>query len=914
MECRESSQSSGISLADISINTNLSDSELDDEDTVLGSNKFCVVKKQLQNGGIFDIKSSGNGTVENVFNFSSNLPSRVVDNPRPCRTVPEGDVMPLGDVRHALQENSSFLNDQNLIYDLLQSLDVQIKKSSSDSNTYGSNTNTLDLSVSRDPPNKDPGPGFTFGALSGFTSQSSKPINEDYMHNAVGGSSLKDRPQDFSSKQVAFNKLGLGSSPLDTEPIPKSPLEVSQMQGLLQQLSSLRWRLGGWELAGLDPPTDERSASVFVHKLLMTLGAQREQNKYLEEQFVNSEKKLKRACEELTVFKKLQDKEKGRLQEADTQIGILQRDWIKTYESSCSEIRRVLHESHQMKKEQETIKKENIELENKLQHFRELTKDHQTLKISLEEVQSQLSDSKRQTADMAEENARIYDSLQDKEQHIRELEEIELINMKRELDEKTSSLEALETSNKELVRSKAHLADDFHILHKQYQALLKKIVHEKEEKESALKEKETLEAQVYDLTVKLSAMKNELHDHYQTQVQELVNHKTETLQTQIQNHEATLKRNLEEQLNALRNSHHHALTKIQEGHNKEIQDLCSAQSLKVSELQNQLHQLHNENLALRTQQQSIFKAVSSILAPESQVHNPKAMSSQKIQEIYPWNNNIASTSTPINTRPISPVCDNATKGMPSKTGSYHTSAKSEQNCIPFRVPELGRFTSSSSDSGNSAFMDGKETVRQNGGGSLLNTCSSKDLYCSSKSEGVILPSTQLNENGIAYSIEREFRSLPDLQNRKDFNHIDCRQDMYDRVPSETENALINSTRRMALPAYQNLLEKEASTNFARKEKQAEKLYLGLRKIYRASEILQNDEETVDDFSNLIQVDKEMAKLKQDLMLIKSSNRTTDSEAPTHDTSFDQEPANITLRKLNQVSTLLSQFVKQPASS
>ena len=54
-------------------------------------------------------------------------------------------------------------------------------------------------------------------------------------------------------------------------------------------------------------------------------------------------------------------------------------------------------------------------------------------------------------------------------------------------------------------------------------------------------------------------------------------------------------------------------------HNKEIQDLCSAHSSRITQLQKQIQQLQEENHALKAQHQGIITAVSSILTPRDPV-------------------------------------------------------------------------------------------------------------------------------------------------------------------------------------------------------------------------------------------------------------------------------------------------------
>ncbi|XP_045111392.1 uncharacterized protein LOC123504712 isoform X2 [Portunus trituberculatus] len=88
------------------------------------------------------------------------------------------------------------------------------------------------------------------------------------------------------------------------------------------------------------------------------------------------------------------------------------------------------------------------------------------------------------------------------------------------------------------------------------------------------------------------------------------------------------------------------------------------------------------------------------------------------------------------------------------------------------------------------------------------------------------------------------------------------------------------------------------------------------KIRKASEIIQATDLTDEDVSYQdgdemlfnSEEDGEMARILNKLKMVNQSTQEAQSDVPTHDTSLDQDPASITLHRLSQVSSVLSQYV------
>ncbi|XP_068235445.1 cingulin-like [Palaemon carinicauda] len=896
MDCKLSSQSSGISLADISV-SNISDTELEDEDTVLGSNgsqkSYNAAepshpresRNERQNFGCFAHPGiSRNGQRLPVQSLAPEFDRKIEKN---------SHQMPLGDVKFALQENHELLNDHALLKELLQSIDRKLA-----SNSESIQTSTVfrpeSPLMSYGPPNKDPGPGRAAAARS-VSPLDREPVSRQVLTSREHLFNLTDAPSNEASnrlpvdmkmlnKHVTFNKAESNCRVQESSNSEALSVKMSRSNELLKQLSDLRWRLTGWEEIGVDPPTDQSSALAFCHKLLHRLQTTLEQKRLIEEQLVSVERKLKKSCEEAAVMSRLNEKRQARMREADAQIAEIQHEWVSTRAANRNEVMRLQEECNKLRKEKESLAEDVLEMGKKISSYKEMHKDYLKVKNSLEEAVAQVGTSRRQAEEIAEENLRLSKKLEEKQKYLQEVEEVTLNNLKYDLDNANSRLAVLEKSNEKLMRTNTHLTEDLRMLHDQHKTLVQKVIVEEELKEASAKEREALTEQVKSLTSKMSSTKTELHNYYQSQVKELVGQKTETLQEQLMSLEFTLKDNLNEHLEAQREAHRLALTKIQEGHNKEVQDLCDAHSTRVTSLQKQIQQLQEENQALKVKHQSIIASVSSILTSQGETQNNQALN-QMLE--FP---NMASTSTPINTRPVSPQSNKFAKGRATaRNGSRPTSGKSGHNNA--RVPCLGHIGSSSSDSDISVFQEGSVTVR--------NAAERLQPYCNEKLEtngkNLNVESSQMKGNHpFKVNIgEYEYRSLPDLQRRLDpteKEHVDARKQFKSKDPiASAQKSGSFSGRDMPRPA--------------------------LGKIFRASEILRNDDDAAGEFSNLmVPVDLEMGRLIQEFKSMRSSSKTSESDVPTHDTSFDQDPANITLRKLNQVSTLLSRYVNDAPSS
>ncbi|XP_066972371.1 golgin subfamily A member 4-like [Macrobrachium rosenbergii] len=893
MDCKLSSQSSGISLGDISIG-NISDTELEDEETVLGSNGS---KKSYNAAKPLHSQEPHSGAPKNVQgrqqNFGGFASSAISKNGKPLpigRAVFEYQVpgydrnltknnqqMPLGDVKYALQENHDLLHDHSLLKELLQSIDRKLTSTSesAQSSTLCRSRSPL---MSYAPPNRDPGPGLVLDrepvpqqvfTPKGHLYSSSDPLSNEGSHQL---------PADLKilNKSVTFNTAESNSR------TPEScNLTSSGSSELLQQLSSLRWRLMGWEDVGVDPPTDQSSALAFCQKLLHMLQVAQEEKMLNDEEHVRMERKLKKSSEEAAVMGRLIEKFEARLREADAQLAEIQQEWISAHAANQNEVTRLRQEFDELKKEKESLAEDVMKKEEIILSYQKLDKDYEKVKISLEESVVQVGASRRQAEEMAEENFRLTRKLEEKQKYLQEVEEVTLGNLKYDLEKANHKLTTLETSNEKLTRTNTSIASDLRILRDQRQTLMEKLVEMKELKEAVIKEKQSLEEQVKTLTSKMSSTKTELHNFYQSQVEELVSKKTKALQEQLMSLEVTLRDNLNEHLEAQRETHCLALDRMQKGHNKEVQDLCDAHNARVTSLQQQIQQLQEENHDLKMKHQNVIAAVSSIVTSQGE---PQNSLTQMLE--FPK----MASSTPINNSPpVSPQSNRLMKGRPmARCGSRPTSGKRGQSTT--KVPSLGYIGSSSSDSDASVFQDGSITVRNVADRLQSNfSISNKKQEINCKNIKPVSSPSRINTG------EYENRCRPGTQKKHDATEKE--QSVGTRELVESKDPIVSSHKTgsflgidMPLPA--------------------------LGKIYRASEILQSDEAANAEFPNLhLPVDFEIGRFIQALPeSIRSSAKTSESDVPTHDTSFDQDPANVTLRKLNQVSTILSQYVNEAPSS
>ena len=167
MESKLSSQSSGISLADISVN-DISDSDLDNEETVFesvasGKSSISVELYSKRHAGNYRGRQDSVDTVTGAMannarkpHLPSSLAVSASDQDREMYAKNECH-MPLGDVKFTLQENHDLLSDHALLKELLQSIDIKLE-------TTAKSIKSANLSFG--PPNRDPGPGVVVEARS----------------------------------------------------------------------------------------------------------------------------------------------------------------------------------------------------------------------------------------------------------------------------------------------------------------------------------------------------------------------------------------------------------------------------------------------------------------------------------------------------------------------------------------------------------------------------------------------------------------------------------------------------------------------------------------------------------------------------------------------------------------------------
>lgn len=692
----------------------------------------------------------------------------------------------------------------------------------------------------------------------------------------------------------------------------------AQSHKILKQLSGLRWRLLGWEEVGTRPPTDNRSSLAFIHQLLNILQVHQVEKKHLEDELQTAKSMLRKVSDEAFIRQSLYEKREVRLMEADTHLSVIQKEWVGAQEIMQKEIMRLSARCNQLMEEKEFLKEKCNSMKKEMTKLKHTAKDYEKLKVTIKEIQDQCSASKKQAAEITHENLRLNHCLQEMQKSLQELEEVKLPQVQQELKIYKNKAKGLEEAHDKLFQTKALLEDDLRMLREQHKVLLEKVVEEEEMKEKLLKEKVLLEDHVKNLSAQVIATRTELHQHYQAQVEDLVGKKSQSLQEQLSKLELNMNKTLEEQLDAQRKSHHHACLNLQKGHEKKIREVESCHAMQILKLQHHLKMVEEENRRLQDQRQGIITAVSSILG----IHHEDIISAQNTSKVLGRENHEVqhnSMRSKVSSRPTSG--GNLSRGKSSsKNGSRPTSGKSTRD-----VPHLSLKSTSSSDSELSVFQDGGQTVRHLGVGSLDNVFFGNSLFendnnvkpINSRSKNVtgILGSDYPAMNSHVSNSEREYRSLPNLQSKSsvhDNHHCDSGtvglQQSHMNHPTGENNEL------RVHYACDN-----AKTNHKNKGHHQDPL-LSLcpfltKKIFKASEILQASDNTDDDGGELpaynkFEADQEMAMILKELnMQVKNNAKTSDSAGPTHDT-FDQDPASITLHKLSQVSTLLSQYVTQ----
>ncbi|XP_047495645.1 uncharacterized protein LOC125043532 [Penaeus chinensis] len=1077
------SQSSGVpslpscnKLAEISITTDISDSETDGDDKSLYNSMkpllfkksgfpilvdlghdtrersdadisaWCGEQQDAEKSRHRSLVSMGTKPIKlkpnvNEDRDGSNAPPSKVSN----TTETLSDGLSLDDVKVTLQENGNFLSDRGFLNELLKSIDEKIAED------IPMESQNLHQAV---PPTRDPGPGLNWNAhlnlqapkvgkegpylVPGYGSQerpdpSQKSCSSHRLTGSGEGHQSLDNKSKFKSTGDEYeqhlnpatepppldgilSQFGLKLTSRDWQKIPekhvkfdKVHFEVSSESGsdtdmgrgrsetvgrkdreqphlmqsarILKELTNLRWTLNGWCSVEANPPVDHKSTLYFMQQLLNMLHTQQLHKKYAEEELMKSQSELKRVGKELYVLREAQENREARLREADSQLGQIQNEWLGVHKKLQDELQNHRMEVHQLKQERDSLQEEIGLMKKDMTRMMGTIKSHEQSKYTLEEMQGQLSASRKQVIEVVQENSRLNRHLREKEESLQELEVVKLPQAQKELETARKKLNDLETSLEQVVRDKAHLEDDLRLLQDQYKTLLERVVEEEDKREQALKDKAKLERQVEDLAAKMTVMKQELHDYYQARVEELVGQKSQSLQDQLNTLETNLKGSLEDQLDVQRKSHNYAVTNLQASHEEELKKVRASHMSQLSQLQQEVKALQAENQALQSQRQGIITAVSSILGPNKE-NQPGLLGNFRLHEV-PWENGHISTSTPIgcgaasplsehlpstttaahypqaqshhkvfsplesqtdtqysipgvrntsNFAPLSkqsnglrsgpasrPTSGSSSRGKTSRSGSRPASGKSTRSGIS--IPDLGLGLSSSSDSDGSVFQEGKQTVRQIIGGSLSVIPADKHQESSEKirawksgSDRIFMPLRDGygDKNIFLQSqAEREYRSLPDLQSKSGHMSAAGESLVADHVLGEhPSSADFNKENESAKPSrkmhYQAASLKPIKQSFG-------------KKVYKASEILQSSDITDDErmdqpAPSLSQVDQEMARLLQELKKVRTDSTASESEPPTHDTSFDQDPASITLHKLSQVSTILSQYVAQSPAS
>ncbi|XP_071527083.1 uncharacterized protein [Panulirus ornatus] len=654
-----------------------------------------------------------------------------------------------------------------------------------------------------------------------------------------------------------------------------------------------------------------------LHAEMLTRLSSSEITEHLEDELQTAKSMLRKVSDEAFIRQSLYEKREVRLMEADTHLSVIQKEWVGAQEIMQKEIMRLSARCNQLMEEKEFLKEKCNSMKKEMTKLKLTAKDYEKLKVTIKEIQDQCSASKKQAAEITRENLRLNHCLQEMQKSLQELEEVKLPQVQQELKIYKNKAKGLEEAHDKLFQTKALLEDDLRMLREQHKVLLEKVVEEEEMKEKLLKEKVLLEDHVKNLSAQVIATRTELHQHYQAQVEDLVGKKSQSLQEQLSKLELNMNKTLEEQLDAQRKSHHHACLNLQKGHEKKIREVESCHAMQILKLQHHLKLVEEENRRLQDQRQGIITAVSSILG----IHHEDIISAQNTSKVLGRENHevqLNSMRSKVSSRPTSG--GNLSRGKSSsKNGSRPTSGKSTRD-----VPHLSLKSTSSSDSELSVFQDGGQTVRYLGVGSLDNVFFGNSLFenddnvkpINSRSKNVtgILGSDYPAMISHVSNSEREYRSLPNLQSKSsvhDNHHSDSGtvgvQQSHMNHPTGANNEL------RVHYACDN-----AKANHKNKGHHQDPL-LSLhpfltKKIFKASEILQASDNTDDDGGELpaynkFEADQEMAMILKELNMVKNNAKTSDSAGPTHDT-FDQDPASITLHKLSQVSTLLSQYVTQ----
>ncbi|KAG0713364.1 hypothetical protein GWK47_016412 [Chionoecetes opilio] len=654
---------------------------------------------------------------------------------------------------------------------------------------------------------------------------------------------------------------------------------------VLKKLAGLRWSLMGWGDVSSAPPTDTSSSLTFLHHLLTSLQTLQWEKKHLKEELTTTLKKLKDLSEDSNTKQHMYEKRETRLVEADRQLGELQQSWASAQEVGQQKVAKFRDRCNVLKQENACLRKESQCLRSEVVELTARTQEHNLIKTQMLETEELLAASKKNTAEVLEENNRVNLCLEENMKHLQELEQGRVPRLVAEVEEWKTRCGGLQDANTQLCGAKVIQGEDFHMLQEQHKILLKKIVEEQEQKAEAEQRKTLLEDEVKGWSGKVAAMKTQLHLHYQAQVEELVVRKSTALQDQLKSLESNLQKTFEERLSAQARSHHATCDRLQKRFEEKIKSINVSYDRQQEAVHSEMKALEDENQRLQQQKQGVITAVSSILGLDHRTGvDPSACVS------------VAGRGSSRQAGAASLSVD-AVNDATAKTAHTPTWDKNVGN-----LPHLSVHSSSSSDTESTLFHEGSQTVRHLG----------------EHSHGTLQRDMSLN--GYQNGQKKDFVVSTDNDKHPKVGAYGECQSLYGKDNSQTQVAscYLHSGTENCSGSEDGCPNRYHSCKNLKRFDHKESLYPSFTtKIRRASEILQasdlTDEDACyqdgDDVTFTPREDDEIARILNELkMQVSQSTQGAPSEAPTHDTSLDRDPASLTLHRLSQVSSVLSQYV------
>ncbi|KAK8738527.1 hypothetical protein OTU49_003919 [Cherax quadricarinatus] len=902
------SQSSGImslpsgnKLADLSITTDITDSETENEETVLGSNNQSKMKNELHcpahgdtpavtagaslQPSILTVLPRSNESLGNFDNERSDaekrngnymqtdkLPVSTADSAilkvnnaslklapmASYSTVPVAEneeepltmnTLSLDDVKSALQKNCNLLSDRHLLNDLLKSLDDEIGNNSViTSNVLSSHTNPT-IFV---PPNRDPGPSLGWkssnssnkGILAqnvteSVSDSSSVPLTCDPFHmQTYKSSSLIDIPAlSMINSQIYLPNNGSSYEPQD--PVrPRANTRIQNNHNNLEVISEETSYDGH-----LFSSNSFTKIADFVEESVCDKNPEKHVNfQHLWVEEVNPSKVVKND-------KPTSSQPEVRVKETsmcDTQAHKILKQ--------LSGLRWRLMGWEEVGASPPTDSRSSLAFIHQLLNMLQV---HQIEKKHLEEEVMTIKALLKKMSD----EVYIRQSMYEK----RETRLLEADNQLGVIQKEwIEAQEAVQTQMLKLTTQCNHLKQERESLKNKVASMEDDIEKLRQSVMDFEKMKASLEEQVKDLSSQVTATRNELHHHYQAQLEDLMGKKSQNLQDQLNKLEMNMKKNLEEQLDVQRSSHNRVCLGLQKGYEKKVRELNSSHTMKMVELQQQLKILEEENGRLKAQHQSIVTAVSSILGvqPEDAISTHDLSNRLKTKYLEEQSNNLRCK---VSSRPASGASSRGKSA--SKSSSRPASGKSARD-----VPRLGLRSSSSSDSDASVFQEGRQTVRHIHGGSLHTLTANSSLDTGNNGKlwnprngniaGLLGPSN-CNINFLINDSDREYRSLPDLQTKSK---------LVNNLPTEMAMVGLSQTRQKKQFSAENsnprgkVIPDETRARHGNTSHQdisnrpIHPLYT--KKIFKASEIIQ-----ASDFTDGELQDQEMEKMLKDLKMV-----------------------------------------------